>query len=827
MKIPGSRPAVSAFALSLALAACGDRGPVSPATPAPTSPAAPVVLAAVQCQASTAARTVSCAQGALPTSARGYVIVGGQGAYVQLTSSNVSYNGGTGIFSFDETVQNLIPQPMATTDGATADGAGVRVIFHSGPNVTAGSGSVTVANATGTGTFTGTNQPYFAYAGGELGADGILSQNETSAAKTWQLAVTGGVTTFSFVLYVVAEVPHPNGYVDVTPGADSVLAGATATLSATVRSAVGNPLAGQTVTWGSDNTAVATVDASGQVTAVAPGTATITATAGARSGQATIAVCPSLAVGAAYVADMPAGTSLCLGGGALGAEYTAVPVNVSDAASAALSVTGTGIVPVSGAPSPDRLAARGRLGAAVPLPREDFGARLRSRDAASLRPAIAPAQRLWQRGGAAAFRGMAGGARRAIVPGIPAVGALMSLNVETDNACSTFDTRTGRVVAVGTHVIVVADTANPSGGLSAADYQAVADSFDAFVHGVDVANFGAPADIDSNGRVIAFYTRAVNELTPAGSGSYIGGFFYWRDLLPATQCPTSNVGEMFYMLAADPAGVVNGNVRDVDFVKSATVGTLAHEYEHMINASRRLYVNDAPDLEEGWLDEGLAHVAEELVFYDRAGLAPGANLAIADIGDGGAHQAAFFAYQEANFGRLRQWLLAPTAGGAFQTDDDLATRGAAWAFLRYAADRKGGTQSATWQALVNSTLTGMTNLQTTLGTDPLPWYRDFTAAMYADDAGISAPAPYTMPSWNFRSLYSALDYDPGPACSCAYELAVRNPTNGVANAFTLAEGGSAAYLRMRVTSGAFAGLRTTSGGGAPAATVRMLVIRRK
>ena len=270
MKIPGSRPAVSAFALSLALAACGDRGPVSPATPAPTSPAAPVVLAAVQCQASTAARTVSCAQGALPTSARGYVIVGGQGAYVQLTSSNVSYNGGTGIFSFDETVQNLIPQPMATTDGATADGAGVRVIFHSGPNVTAGSGSVTVANATGTGTFTGTNQPYFAYAGGELGADGILSQNETSAAKTWQLAVTGGVTTFSFVLYVVAEVPHPNGYVDVTPGADSVLAGATATLSATVRSAVGNPLAGQTVTWGSDNTAVATVDASGQVTAVAP-----------------------------------------------------------------------------------------------------------------------------------------------------------------------------------------------------------------------------------------------------------------------------------------------------------------------------------------------------------------------------------------------------------------------------------------------------------------------------------------------------------------------------------------------------------------------------
>ena len=43
---------------------------------------------------------------------------------------------------------------------------------------------------------------------------------------------------------------------------------------------------------------------------------------------------------------------------------------------------------------------------------------------------------------------------------------------------------------------------------------------------------GVPADIDGGGRVIAFFTRAVNELTQAGSSGVISGFFYGRDLFP-------------------------------------------------------------------------------------------------------------------------------------------------------------------------------------------------------------------------------------------------------------------------------------------------------
>lgn len=129
------------------------------------------------------------------------VTLGGQGTYVQLTSSNVSYDGQK-VFQADVTVQNLIGQPLGTTDGTTLDPAGVRVFFHTGPVVTGGSGNVAVANADGTGTFTGTKQPYFQY-------DEVLATGVTSAPKTWRWNLNGGVTTFAFEVYVTAEVPIP------------------------------------------------------------------------------------------------------------------------------------------------------------------------------------------------------------------------------------------------------------------------------------------------------------------------------------------------------------------------------------------------------------------------------------------------------------------------------------------------------------------------------------------------------------------------------------------------------------------------------------------
>jgi hypothetical protein len=79
------------------------------------------------------------------------------------------------------------------------------------------------------------------------------------------------------------------GQVIVTPDSASIPVGGTQQFTATVLDLHGNPLA-TPVTWASSNTAVATVDGSGLATGVAVGQTTITATAQAASGSATLTV---------------------------------------------------------------------------------------------------------------------------------------------------------------------------------------------------------------------------------------------------------------------------------------------------------------------------------------------------------------------------------------------------------------------------------------------------------------------------------------------------------------------------------------------------------
>lgn len=189
-----------ALATVLAAGACSDGQPVAaPEALAPTQP-----INAVQrfdCTASLQTATLRCRPaGAFAGEANG-VLIGGQGQYVQLTSSNVSYNAGTEIFSFDVTVQNLMNEAIGTPDGVVADPQGIQVFFASGPTVTSGTGVISVANADGVGTFTTANQPYFAY-------NEILDANEVSGAKTWQLSMPSTVGTFTFTLLIETDVQY-------------------------------------------------------------------------------------------------------------------------------------------------------------------------------------------------------------------------------------------------------------------------------------------------------------------------------------------------------------------------------------------------------------------------------------------------------------------------------------------------------------------------------------------------------------------------------------------------------------------------------------------
>jgi triacylglycerol lipase len=119
------------------------------------------------------------------------------------------------------------------------------------------------------------------------------------------LALNMGVGRSLFALSALAvlfacsseSIPGPGGgtpaavaSVDVSPGTTSLFAGRTLQLTATPKDAQGATLSGRVVTWSSNNSSVASVTNDGLASAVAFGSATITATSEGRSASATITV---------------------------------------------------------------------------------------------------------------------------------------------------------------------------------------------------------------------------------------------------------------------------------------------------------------------------------------------------------------------------------------------------------------------------------------------------------------------------------------------------------------------------------------------------------
>ena len=644
------------------------------------------------------------------------------------------------------------------------------------------------------------------------------------------------------------ESPSSSGpeveFVVVTPAEASLATGESLQLNASARDDRSALVPDVTFEWASLEQEIATVTQTGVVTGVRSGAARIVASAEGSADTATITVigtlaqCDdpaagiSLAVGQSVRREGAAGGLLCLEGGAAGAEFTVIPFfsSTSSSANLALRASGAGLATVAGPPNPSLApfsVSGGLISGASASAYGDggFHARLNEAVREPLARRVAGAR--------AAYQKRAGGGARLSVANQtgPAVGSLLQLNGGL-NGCSPPTNRAGRVVAVSQRAVVVSDTLNPPNGLTTADYQHVAATFDSLVYPVNVATFGEPADVDRNGRSIIFYTRVVNELTPRNVEYVVGGFFYGRDLFPRTPdpatgfdegCPGSNYAEIFYMLAADPTGVVNGNVRSVEDVRESTIGVVGHEFQHLINASRRLYI--VPGVsgtnwnEEVYLNEGLSHIAEELLFYRRAQRGPRQNLNNAILAQGSATRAAFLEFQEQNAGRYGSYLRDTETNSPIEDDDDLAVRGAAWAFLRYVADQRTSTNDAQlWYDLVNNDRVGLANLREVLGQEPMPLVRDFTVSVYTDDAVTGIPAIFTQPSWNHRSIWTNV--------SGGFPLRVRPLASAVPVDVTLTAGG-ASYLRAAVAGGRRGSVQLTSGGAGLPENVTVTVVRTK
>lgn len=269
------------------VAACTDRNPAGPTgkefkPPVAGTPGPSVAVALVECRAELATLTVSCGEAPQASEEVRRLLVGGQGVYVRLTGSNTAYNPGTGLFTFDVTVENLIPQSLGTTDGTTLDPGGVRVFFATGPAATGGTGVPGVV-PDGFGDFLGAGQAFYQW-------DEILGQGEVSSPKQWRLIVPPTVTGVEFQVAVSAPVPFPGGYValdGLLPGsaAGALPPGSTRPLVATVHTVVGTVVPGAVVSFGTSDPLCATVSAAGVVTGVRAASCQVTATAGPRSGS--------------------------------------------------------------------------------------------------------------------------------------------------------------------------------------------------------------------------------------------------------------------------------------------------------------------------------------------------------------------------------------------------------------------------------------------------------------------------------------------------------------------------------------------------------------
>ncbi|MBI5509160.1 MAG: hypothetical protein HY903_10440 [Deltaproteobacteria bacterium] len=180
----------------------------------------------------------------------------------------------------------------------------------------------------------------------------------------------------------------------------------------------------------------------------------------------------------------------------------------------------------------------------------------------------------------------------------------------------------------------------------------------------------AALDRDQDGRMTVVFSSKL-----ASMGDVVG-FFEHRDFLPAADSQaTGNEADILWAQVPGAESrasctAANGCATDV-ITPEVAIGTLVHEYTHLVNFALRVYANGAApaDNEVLWLDEGMAHLMEDLTGYGAS------NIGAAAVA-------------------LDEW---PSATFASPTDS-VAQRGQAYLVLRYLVDALGKAKGASTPA---------------------------------------------------------------------------------------------------------------------------------
>jgi hypothetical protein len=557
--------------------------------------------------------------------------------------------------------------------------------------------------------------------------------------------------------------------VTVTSPQTVLIVGTNLQLTATAYNHGNAAIVGARFEWESLNPEVASVSTAGLVTALSVGAVTIRATSGEVTGQVQLTVDPDpcvtpidLAVGQVRILPGPEAVScitlaattsptdfLFVAGNATqqldneGLYQVAVPA-VGGATSLATALAFQPVDP--------RLV----LEQAAVDYADDVESGLR-RQEGQLLQRVRPAVRQRSGGAAAAI---------AVEPAAALEGDTLTFRVpdiHASNLCTTFTTVRGVVRRLTPRATIVEDVNAPAGGFTDADYTVIAQEFDNLIYRTDTIFFGRETDRNSDGRITILYTPEVNKATPEGSAGFVAGFFWGGDLVRQAEyqqqgisCPQTNEQEMFYLLVPDPSGTINNNPRSVTTVRQNTRGTIAHEFQHMINQGIRLFDPDVEAAETPWLNEALSHLAEEMVGRALRGFGDFQDLSYNDVNPTPGQQEDYDAFFRQNLARFRTWMQRPDTASPISAKarDQLAPRGAGWMFLRYVTDHYAGNNAKAFlRSVVAGPGVGLPNLLQHSGAQFDDLLSGFLLSQYADGLNVNGlNARFTVRSWDVRSV---------------------------------------------------------------------------
>jgi len=422
---------------------------------------------------------------------------------------------------------------------------------------------------------------------------------------------------------------------------------------------------------------------------------------------------------------------------------------------------------------------------------------------------------------------------------VPNVGDTVRIRVPTfgTDACANYTEILTKVKAVGNSGIWVSDTGNPktADSLTDAQIQAYSDTFDTKIFATDTTWFGAPSDIDSNGRIIIVLTIAVNKEMGGG----VAGFVFGGDLFDRTSCASSDMGELFYGQVPDPNNASGTGARQKSAVVYQMPSLIAHEFTHDIQQSRRFILSPTASTNvsmAAWEAEGQAMFAQNAVGDDVLGNTSGSNYGwtTAHTGQGARWYGQGFDLLAAYYG-FKYTTVAKNANAPEQcslfadTQTSLACfnfafYGAAYSFEKYVTDRFGPAYSGGEPQLQrdiiykNPSLAGVQNWATTVGFNFDSLFSQWGAMLWVDDSVPGIAPELQMTSWNLANIFGPSGYG-STSCDTSCQLLPVQESWGAFSQSRSVRDGSNAYTLL-TSSGPRSALaiKARNGGGGTLST---------